>query len=103
MSMFAGSGLGIMQGRLLPALNGRIQGFPADNWREEFDLAARMNLINIEWIYEEENESLNPLVNGRIEEIREAMDSTGVRVPSVCADYFMDRPWIRAGTRDRLE
>ena len=41
-----------MQGRLLPALNGRLQGFPADNWREEFDLAARMNLINIEWIYE---------------------------------------------------
>ena len=103
MSMFSGSGLGIMQGRLLPALNGRLQGFPADNWREEFDLAARMNLINIEWIYEEENESLNPLVNGRIEEIREAMDSTGVRVPSVCADYFMDRPWIRAGTWDRLE
>ncbi len=101
--MFPGSGLGIMQGRLLPALNGRLQGFPGDNWRQEFDLAARMSLINIEWIYEEENESLNPLVNGRIEEIREAIDSTGVRVPSVCADYFMDRPWIRAGRWDRLE
>ena len=103
MSMFSDSGPGIMQGRLLPALNGRLQGFPGDNWRQEFDLAARMSLINIEWIYEEENESLNPLVNGRIEEIREAIDSTGVRVPSVCADYFMDRPWIRAGRWDRLE
>jgi L-ribulose-5-phosphate 3-epimerase len=92
-----------MQGRLVPSPEGRLQGFPADHWREEFDIAARMNLMNIEWIYDEENESRNPLVTERIEIIQEAIDSTGVGVPCVCADYFMDRPWIQAGKRDRLE
>lgn len=94
--------IGIMQGRLLPPLEGRVQAFPASRWRDEFDLAARLGIRAIEWIYEEANESRNPLAT-RIAEIQEAVEATGVRVPAICADYFMDRPWVTADRRGRRD
>ena len=30
--------LGIIQGRLLPPVNDKIQEFPKDNWKEEFNI-----------------------------------------------------------------
>ncbi len=42
--------IGIMQGRLVPPINNRIQCFPRDNWRIEFEYAAKAHLDCIEWI-----------------------------------------------------
>ena len=33
--------IGIMQGRLSPAVDGRIQSFPVETWRQEFELARQ--------------------------------------------------------------
>ncbi len=82
--------IGIMQGRLLPPINGRIQSFPAQAWRKEFALARQAGLSCIEWIYEKENEDLNPLgSDAGLAEMRELSTASGVLVRSICADYFM--------------
>ena len=89
--------IGIMQGRLTPPIGNRIQAFPADRWREEFPLAAQVRLGCIEWIYETYGHDQNPLcTDAGLAELRSLSERHGVTVRSVCADYFMEQPLIRA-------
>jgi len=82
--------IGIMQGRLSPPVGGRIQSFPVNTWREEFSLARQAGLDCLEWVYGEEDESMNPLrTDTGIGEIRQLAEDSGVAVWSVCADYYM--------------
>jgi L-ribulose-5-phosphate 3-epimerase len=82
--------IGIMQGRLLPPVGGKIQAFPVDGWRQEFALAADAGLCCIEWVYEANAAAANPLASDEgVEEINRLVDDSGVSVRSVCADYFM--------------
>lgn len=84
-----------MQGRLLPKISGRIQCFPADQWRNEFPLAEKAGLQLIEWIYEVYGAVQNPLSTDQgIAELKELSVKHGVAVRSLCADYFMDRPML---------
>jgi L-ribulose-5-phosphate 3-epimerase len=96
--------IGIMQGRLSPPLPDRIQGFPWETWREEFDLARHCGFDQIEWLFEEENYSENPLWTsaGRIE-IENAISRTEVQVRSVCADFFMTRRLFKVPQNEQLE
>jgi hexulose-6-phosphate isomerase len=82
--------IGVMQGRLSPRPAGKLQEFPWQSYRDEFEKAARLGLHSIEWIFEAPRFEENPLWTeaGR-EEIRELVAASGVRVQSVCADYFM--------------
>lgn len=93
-----------MQGRLAPPEDGRIQAFPTRQWREEFPRAAEAGLSHIEWIYEVYGQEANPLSTsaGR-SELLGLQDDTGVRLHSICADYFMDRPLVRCDNSERLE
>ena len=96
---------GIIQGRLTPS-NGRgIQFFPFDNWREEFRLAAQIGLQEIEWIFDYERYTENPIWSeaGK-SELKNLISETGIKVNSVCFDYFMRRPYYkyRGGERERL-
>jgi hexulose-6-phosphate isomerase len=87
--------IGIMQGRLSPAVNGKIQAFPAENWRLEFERAKALKLDDIEWILESLLEA-NPLwTESGLAEVRRAVKNTGVRVDFICADYFMESPFVR--------
>ena len=82
--------VGIMQGRLLPPVNGRFQAFPAQRWREEFPKAAAAGLSCIEWIFEKPDEERNPLRHDEgLAEMERIADETNVRVRSICADYYM--------------
>jgi hexulose-6-phosphate isomerase len=82
--------IGVMQGRLSPRPAGELQEFPWQSYRDEFAKAAKLGLDSIEWIFEAPRFEENPLwtESGR-EEIRELVAATGVRVQSVCADFFM--------------
>jgi L-ribulose-5-phosphate 3-epimerase len=82
--------IGVMQGRLSPRPEAKLQEFPWRSYRDEFARAARLGLHSIEWIFEASRFEENPLWTeaGR-EEIRELTAQSGVRVQSVCADYFM--------------
>jgi len=86
--------VGIMQGRLSPPINGRIQAFPKDSWRDEFEKAHACGLDLIEWVFEADEWERNPIFSDPAEILRMSSES-GVQVLSVCADYFMDLPLIR--------
>jgi len=90
--------IAIMQGRLQPPQDGLFQCFPRDSWREEFPRAAAAGLDAIEWIYDLRGADVNPLATDPgIEEMQTLCRQHNIEVVSVCADYFMDRPFTTAG------
>jgi L-ribulose-5-phosphate 3-epimerase len=97
----------IMQGRLVPPHDRRIQCFPRDRWRDEFALAAAADIEAIEWIFDVFGLDVNPVAtDAGLQEMAALSAESGVGVRSICADYFMDRPLLRADDReidDRVE
>jgi len=90
--------IAIMQGRLGPPEAGRFQSFPREGWRTEFRSAAEAGLDAIEWIYDAFGDDVNPLGSDEgLREMKRLGAQDGVGVVSVCADYFMDRPFLRVG------
>lgn len=89
--------IGIMQGRLIPPTENRIQCFPRERWADEFELAAQAGLDCIEWIYDLYGADVNPLAtDSGLKKLNELSQSYHVKVLSICADYFMDKPLVRA-------
>lgn len=89
--------IGIMQGRLCPPEHGRIQSFPLSGWRSEFPRAQEAGLQAIEWIYDVEDAEANPIVTATgIAEMAQLSQKHGIQVKSLCADYFMPFPFVRA-------
>lgn len=85
--------IGIMQGRLLPKLNGRYQAHPLGYWQDEFYLAQKFGLSYIEFILDYNDFEQNPLMSEEgLKKLTEVIQETGVGVKSVCADYFMEAP-----------
>jgi L-ribulose-5-phosphate 3-epimerase len=96
--------LGIMQGRLVPPMEGRFQAFPRGCWAEEFPNAAAAGLGAIEWIYDSYGVGANPIENDAgIESILELSRSHQIAVRSICADYFMDFTFVRATGDERTD
>ena len=86
-----------MQGRLVPPTEGRIQCFPNDCWRDEFPRAQEAGLTCIEWIYDGHGAAVNPLAtDAGAAEIKMLAERHGVEILSVCADWFMEAPLVRA-------
>lgn len=96
--------LAIMQGRLVPPEGGHFQSFPRERWRDEFPLAAQAGLNAIEWIFDVCGEDANPLASDAgVAEMHAVSHKTGIAVRSLCADYFMDRPFLRTTQTERKE
>jgi hexulose-6-phosphate isomerase len=96
--------IGIMQGRLVPPVENRIQCFPRANWEMEFALAAEAGLSAIEWIYDLYGADVNPLGTDQGMERMESLSlQHHVAVRSICADYFMDQPLVRASAAELEE
>lgn len=95
---------GIMQGRLVPPEPGHFQSFPRERWQDEFALASQVGLDAIEWIFDVYGEDANPLASDEgIREMQRRCADTRVNVRSLCADYFMDRPFLRSTLSIRNE
>lgn len=89
--------IGIMQGRLVPPTDNRIQCFPRERWADEFLLASQAGLDCIEWIYDLYGADVNPLATqAGLDKLKELSQQNKVRILSICADYFMDKPLLRA-------
>ena len=82
--------VGVMQGRLSPPINGRIQAFPWESWDREFELVGATGGRAIEFILEADRWQDNPLLSpeGR-DAIAGLCRRHGVFVDTVCLDYFM--------------
>lgn len=88
-----------MQGRLSAMVDGKIQAFPRDEWREEFARAKALGLGRMEWTIDQDGLRDNPLTTGAGQtEIRELSRQSGLRIPSLTGDCFMQAPfWKAAG------
>ncbi len=94
--------IGIMQGRLSPPVGEAIQAFPAAHWREEFAAARQAGLHHIEWIFDCEDLA-NPTARpDGIAEMRTLSTRFGVKINSLCADYFMSHPLLRGTEQERI-
>ena len=88
-----------MQGRLSPLVQGRIQAFPHENWKSEFQIAFSVKIGIMEWTIDSINFDANPLVslNGQ-HEIIQLSQRYKLKIPSVTCDYFMENPpWKPSG------
>jgi L-ribulose-5-phosphate 3-epimerase len=96
--------IGIMQGRLSPPVGDTIQAFPAEHWADEFPAAREAGIASIEWIYDIDGDDVNPIcTDAGITRLKELQALIGVRVESLCADYFMPRPLLKGSDADRAE
>jgi hexulose-6-phosphate isomerase len=87
--------IGIMQGRLSPRIDGKIQAYPANTWQKEFEIAKEIGYAAIEWIVENPVETNALMTDSGKAEIKKVIASTGVRIDYVCADIFMQQPLVR--------
>lgn len=94
--------VGFMQGRLSPLVNGKIQAFPWDHWRDEFITAQRHDFPLMEWTLDQDRLHENPLMtqSGRVE-IRRLMTAHGVTVASLTGDCFMQAPFYKVEGAER--
>jgi len=92
-----------MQGRLLPKYKGRFQAHPVGYWEKEFPIAGELGLNCIEFIFDYNDFEINPLWSkeGR-KSISKISTKTGVKVYSVCADFFMECPLHSKIEEDRI-
>lgn len=87
--------IGIMQGRLSPRIDGKIQAYPEKNWQHEFHLAKDIGYSAIEWIVEGPLEKNALMSESGRDSINQLISETGVKIEFVCADIFMQQPFVR--------
>ena len=95
--------IGIMQGRLSPRIDGKIQAYPASTWQKEFEIAQEIGYAAIEWIVENPVETNALMTDSGKAEIKKVIASTGVRIDYVCADIFMQQPLVRMTEETKLQ
>ncbi len=79
-----------MQGRLSEMYENKIQSFPSQSWKEEFEIASNCGLEIIEWIFDEIQP--NPILSDKgIIEINQLMEKNNISINAICADYFMTK------------
>ena len=98
--------IGFMQGRLSPLVDGRIQAFPWASWKNEFPMAAEIDIHTMEWTLDQEELHENPLLTkvGQ-SQINELCQRHSLTIPSLTGDCFMQAPlWkVKGVQRAALE
>ena len=94
--------IGFMQGRLSAMVDGKIQAFPWNEWREEFPRACALGLTRIEWTIDQERLRENPLNTAPGQnEIIELSRRHGLQPTSLTGDCFMQAPFWKADGETR--
>ena len=90
--------IGFMQGRLSALVDGKIQAFPWDEWREEFPRAKALGLVRMEWTIDQDRLRENPLTTEAGQtEIRSLSRQNALRISSLTGDCFMQAPFWKTG------
>jgi hexulose-6-phosphate isomerase len=84
-------------------IDGKIQSFPLEIWREEFALARDCGFELIEWVLNMTDLHHNPILSrsGRAEIVRLSKEYK-INIPSICCDYFMEYSLISESLEERL-
>ncbi len=82
--------IGVVQGRLVPPVGGKIQAFPKQDWEREILLIKKAGFDGVEWVFDGEE---NPLWSeeGR-RRIQDLISKYRLEIPSVSGDYLMFNP-----------
>jgi L-ribulose-5-phosphate 3-epimerase len=89
--------IGFMQGRLSALVDGKIQAFPWDEWREEFPRAKALGIGRMEWTIDQERLRENPLTtDGGRSAIARLARGNAIRVASLTGDCFMQAPFWKS-------
>ena len=97
--------IGFMQGRLSALVDGKIQAFPWNEWRDEFPRAKALGLTRMEWTIDQDRLRENPLTTETGQnEIAALSRENGLRIPSLTGDCFMQAPFwkVDAAAHDAL-
>jgi L-ribulose-5-phosphate 3-epimerase len=96
--------IGFMQGRLSPQVDGKIQAFPWQHWRDEFPAAQQLGIPLMEWTLDHDRLAENPLMTAAGQAEINALSTThGVRVGSLTGDIFMQMPFWRVTGAERAQ
>jgi L-ribulose-5-phosphate 3-epimerase len=89
--------IGFMQGRLSALVDGKIQAFPWNEWREELPRAKALGIGRMEWTIDQERLRENPLTtDGGRGAIARLARGNAIRVASLTGDCFMQAPFWKA-------
>lgn len=96
--------IGFMQGRLSPLVDGKIQAFPWEHWRQEFSISKSLGIHLMEWTLDQDHLYENPLMTevGR-SEIKILSASNRVQISSLTGDCFMQAPFWKSTGAARIE
>ncbi len=88
-----------MQGRLSHLVDGRIQAFPWEFWRAEFQTAEQHGFRLMEWTLDQDRLYENPLLTASGQfDIKTLCQAHHVSIPSLTGDCFMQAPfWKKEG------
>ncbi len=93
--------IGVMQGRLSPKIDNKIQAFPYKYWKEEFRIASENNFNSIEWIIDDIK---NPIMSKTgVSEIDKLSSDYNIKINSICCDIFMDNLLFRISYEKQKE
>ena len=85
--------IGFMEGRLSPLVDGEIQCFPWGHWEDEFQIASELGLNCVDWVLDSKDVFNNPLLDPSQSQVISNLEkNSGIKVISVCSDFFMDFP-----------
>lgn len=84
----------LVQGRSLSQIKDSIQYFPI-NWKEEFPIIEALGFDGIEWIFDKDSESTNPLLTkiGR-NEMLNFSKKYNVKLENIVFDWFLVHPLL---------
>lgn len=86
-------GIGIMQGRLVPPVDGRVQAFPAERWEDEFPIAQRLGFQSMELTIELASWDIHPIRSDSGQQrLRRLSEEHGIALAGLCCDAVMERP-----------
>ena len=94
--------IGFMQGRLSPLIENKIQAFPWNYWRDEFEIANKIDFYLMEWTLDQNQLYDNPLmsVDGQ-NEIKRLMGNSKIKIPSLTGDCFMQKPFYKSFGKEK--
>ena len=94
--------IGLMQGRLSPIYNNKIQAFPKHHWKKEFHYMNKLNIKILEWTIDYKKIFKNPLMNlnGRIR-IKKLKKKFKIKIYSLTGDCFMQKPFWKEKKKNR--
>jgi len=95
--------LGVMQGRLVPPEEKKIQSFPHKNWTKEFYKAKKLNIRYIEWTIDSKNFYKNPLFSdSKLLKINYLKKKFNIEIKTATADFFMQKPFWKSNYSKNL-